>query len=209
MKKCFIIIVSSFLILSICDIVHAKSIEEYFSTIKHLMRQGRFMDAHGEVQLGLKEYPDHPGLIYALSDTYYYLGYFEYAIQNYLVLLDFMIENGRADSEIARTHFKLADSYNELGQQRYFSKELCLRIIYHIERFLELYPESQHVAQYRNIQKKVLDYYDNSLPNLKFMEKDKNEPVFLSSSEEFKLPEDIVSEAVKLEYLEKFRKEYK
>lgn len=57
-------------------------------------------------------------------------------------------------------HYGLVDSYNELGQKHYFPKELCLRIIYHTERFLELNPNPDKKDEIMEFLRKSIGHYD-------------------------------------------------
>lgn len=99
----------------------------------------------------------------------------------------------------AKIHYGLVDSYNELGQKHYFTKELCLRIIYHNEKFLELEPNPPQKDEIMEFLRKTIGHFDVAsmgVGNVKMIEIGGN-------GAEFSLPLDNVSLEEKLQYKDK------
>jgi hypothetical protein len=74
-----------------------------------------------------------------------------------------------SDQTLPIIHYKLVDSYNELGQQRYFSPELCLRILYHLEQAWPHMEQdvssagSGEVSKFIDFARKTVGHYETAI----------------------------------------------
>ncbi|MEW5894980.1 MAG: hypothetical protein AB1650_04405 [Candidatus Omnitrophota bacterium] len=181
-------------------IVWAKSAEEYVDQAYQLINQRQFEQALDVLREGYQNYPGDIGLVWAMSECYQNLGDYETAIANYVNIINAIeAEGGEAPGQL---HYNLVDAYNELGQKHYFSPELCLRIIYHLEKSFELTPEMTGDKRYIEFLKKSIGHYDVASMgsgNVKMMETG-------GDGLDFDLPEDNISQESKMTYMEKAKK---
>jgi tetratricopeptide (TPR) repeat protein len=186
-----------FLLLSITSATYGKTSEEYVDDVYKLINKGQFDEALIVVRKGMQEYPGDIGLVFAGAEVYHNLKDYETAIANYVNLLKAIASTGKEAP--AELHYDLVDAYNELGQKHYFSKELCLRIIYHNEKYLELSPETPKRNEIMEFLRKTIGHFDVAsmgTGNVKMMETG-------GDGAEFQLPEDNISNSEKLQYKDK------
>jgi len=176
---------------------YAKTQKEYGDDAYKLIEKKQFDEALTVVRKGLEEYPGNIGLVFAGAEIHHFMKDDETAIANYLNILKAIGSTGKETP--ARVHFNLADSYNELGQKHYFSKELCLRIIYHTEKYLELDPELFWDKRFIEFLRKSLGHYEVAsmgTGNVKMMEAG-------GDGAEFQLADDIISADEKMSFKDK------
>lgn len=186
--------------------------------------KGMYDEAIKIFKKGIEVCPeDCPAFPAQLGSTYHYQKKYEDAIP-YLLSAFQMCSEASETTEIkemlSSLHYLLIDSYNELGQKYYFSKELCLRIIYHIERYLELHPERQ--SEIMEFLKKTIDHLDLAEEGATVMETGSLSDLSESqikivqeriiqgkTTEDFELPNDNISLEDKLAYKERAIKRLK
>lgn len=183
-------------ILTQAPFVLAKTSDEYVDNAYQFIEQGRFDEALTVIREGLKEYPGDIGLVFALAETYHNKKDYETAITNYLSILNAIRLQGQGKEAPAQLHWNLVDAYNELGQKHYFPKELCLRIIYHVEKYLEIEPNPPKKDEIMEFLRKSIGHFDVAsmgTGNVKMMETG-------GDGAEFQLPPDNISLDEKLQY---------
>jgi tetratricopeptide (TPR) repeat protein len=179
------------------SVLYAKTSEEYVEDTYKLIQNGQFDEALAVVKQGMQEYPGDIGLTFAGAEVYHNKKDYETAIANYINILKAISSTGKEAS--ATLHYDLIDAYNELGQKHYFTKELCLRIIYHHEKYLELVPETAKRNEVMEFLRKTIGHLDVAsmgTGNVRMMEMG-------GDGAEFQLPEDNISMAEKLKYKDK------
>ena len=148
-KKWLILVLIVFSLLNFTSVSYAKTSEEYVDEVYKLIDQKQYDEALALVRKSVEEYPGDLGLAIAGTEIQHLKGEYEIAIVNYINLMRAIRSTGKETPTLAHYHSNLADAYNKLGQKHYFSKELCLRIIYHTEKALELdprlYPEGHFI----------------------------------------------------------------
>ena len=128
-------------IFNFSSISYAQTSGQYLDTIYKLIDQKQYDDAIALVKKASSEYPQEMGFAVAAGEIYQLKGHYLTAIRNYLNIIE-TAATGDNKGEIAGwMHEHLIDAYNGLGMEHYFSKELCLRIIYHTEKSFELDPK--------------------------------------------------------------------
>lgn len=175
-------------------VLHAKTLEEYTEDVYKLIKNGQFDEALVVNKKGMQEYPGDMALALAGAEVYHGKKDYETAIVNYINILKAISLSGKEAP--ARLHNDLVDAYNELGQKHYFSKELCLRIIYHVEKYLELTPEIPKKKEIMEFTRKTIGHLDVANTGIKIMERG-------GDAAEFQLLEDNISMAEKLKYKDK------
>ncbi|TRZ49809.1 hypothetical protein D4Q80_01405 [bacterium] len=186
-----------FSLLFFTSVLYAKTSEEYGEDVYKLINNGQFDEALAVVKKGMQEYPGDIGLAFAGAEVYHNKKDYETAIANYVNILKAIGSTGKEAP--AELHYDLVDAYNELGQKHYFSKELCLRIIYHNGKYLELAPETPKRNEIMEFLRKTIGHFDVAsmgTGNVKMMETG-------GDGAEFQLPEDNISMAEKLKYKDK------
>ncbi|HBR14992.1 MAG TPA: hypothetical protein DD723_05555 [Candidatus Omnitrophica bacterium] len=193
----FIVVLEFILVFQMVCAVDAKTVEEYFDDSEKLLEMGNYSEAYELLEKGYEEHGGNVGIIFALARTKHLMGDYEYAVANYLNLLKSIeVEGYEAPVDI---HDGLVDAYNEIGQKHYFSKELCLRIIYHLERVLTLRSESIGSEPHLEFLRKTLGHYDVAESDIIMLETG-------GDGLEFNLPDDSISQEKKIEYLDRARK---
>ncbi len=106
-------------------------------------------------------------------------------------------------------HLELAMVYDDLGRQKYFSAELCLRILYHANQAWPCVVEATCLGSERSqtlveVAQRVSQYYALAKVSKEVMEKHGESPeelarAFRERPPELTLPPDSVDEATKLE----------
>lgn len=155
-----------------------------------------------------RDYPDNPSAAvalgristaqeqYAQSVTYY-----EEALRRWELLPAEELETVELETMTA-IRYQLVNDYNELGQQRYFSPELCLRIVYHLDRawpqLMKEHPTSESLRHFVEFARKTVGHYDmaNMAPNLRVMEGSSQRS---QDKLELVLPSDGIAEGDKLQ----------
>lgn len=199
MKKTSILFILAFLFLGLVSLSYAKTSDEYLNDVYKLIDQKQYDEALALVQQGGKEYPGDLGLTIAFTEIQYLKGNYEVAIANYINIFKALTSAGPETPTMAHYHYNLVDAYNELGQKHYFSKELCLRIIYHMEKTFELEPKASQDAKFIDFLRKTMGHYDVAsmgTGNVKMMETG-------GDGAEFQLPDDYVSADEKMRYKDK------
>jgi tetratricopeptide (TPR) repeat protein len=197
MRRLLIPILLVFSLLSFPLASYAKTSEEYVDEVYKLIEKGQFDEALTVVHKGMEEYPGDIGLVFAGAEVYHNKKDYETAIANYLNLLKAIGSTGKEAP--AALHQDLTDAYNELGQKHYFSKELCLRIIYHAEKYLELEPKFSQDARFIDFLRKSIGHYDVAsmgTGNVKMMETG-------GDGAEFQLSDDNISTDEKMRFKDK------
>ena len=202
MKKISFLIPTIFFIIIISiSALYAKTSDEYAEEIYKLIDQKKYDEALALVDEGAKDYPGDLGLAVAFAEINHLKGNYETAIANYINIMKAISSPGPEilPNVLAHYHHNLVDAYNELGQKHYFSKELCLRIIYHAEKVMELMPEASQDSQYVGFLRKSIGHYDVASMgsgNVKMMETG-------GDGADFQLPADYVSDEEKMRYKDK------
>lgn len=195
-KNLLIIILLFFSFLSFPLASYAKTSEEYVDGIYKLINQKQYDEALTLVRKGAEDYPGDLGLAIAFTEIQHLKGNYEVAIANYINIMKALISAGPELPVMAHYHYNLADAYNELGQKHYFSKELCLRIIYHTEKNLELEPKSSQDTHFIDFLRKSIGHYDVASIGAKMIETG-------GDGADFQLPDDYVSDDEKMRYKDK------
>ena len=196
-QRCQFIALLVFSLLFFTSLLYAKTSEEYVEDVYKLIEDKQFDEALTVVKQGMQEYPGDIGLTFAGAEVYHNKKDYETAIANYVNILKAISLTGKEASAIL--HYDLVDAYNELGQKHYFTKELCLRIIYHHEKYLELVPETAKRNEVMEFLRKTIGHLDVAnmgTGNVKMMEMG-------GDGAEFQLPEDNISMVEKLKYKDK------
>lgn len=169
----------------------AKTSDEYLEEAYSYIEKGDYDKAIPILEEGIKLYPtEHGGLYLGLGDMYRMKQRYEEAVQQYIKVMQLA---PRIPKEV---HYGIGDAYNEIGQKHYFSKELCLRIIYHIEKYLELDPESPQKDAIMEFLRKTIGHFDMASIGAKMMETG-------GDGAEFQLSNDNISIEEKLRYKDK------
>jgi len=131
----------------------------------------------------LEGHPGNAGLVFTAAEIFHNLGYYESAIANYLNIIK-AIESTEGEVPV-EIHNDLVDAYYRLGQKHSFSKELCLRIIYHAEKCFEENPGLANDENLINFLRSMVGHYDVASmdTNVKMMEHG-------GDGLEFELPDD-------------------
>jgi len=193
-KEWLIIFFVSLSLLAFSLTAFAKTSDEYIDEVYALLQKGEIDEALAVVREGCKEYPGDISLVFAAADVFLKKKDFETAIINYRNLLNAIEAAGK--EPFPALHAKLSDAYNQLGQKHYFPKELCLRIIYHTEKYLELEPQFANDPRFIEFLRKTIGHYDMAATGAKMMEQG-------GDGLEFELPDDFVSPEQKLLYKDK------
>jgi|GEM_PF-3541277 len=178
---------------------YAKTSDEYLNDAYKLIDQKQYDEALALVLQGSEEYPGNLGLTIAFTEIQHLKGNYELAIENYINIFRVLTSAGPETPTMAHYHSNLVDAYNELGQKHYFSKELCLRIIYHLEKTFELEPKAFQNAKVVDFLRKAIGHYDAAsmgTGNVKMMATG-------GDGAEFQLPDDYVSADEKARYKDK------
>ncbi len=183
---------------SLNTLTYAKTVDEYLDDVYKLIDQKKYDEALTLVQKVADEYPGEWGPTIAFAEILYFKGDYETAIANYMNIMKALASSGKEVPAMAHYHSILADAYNELGQRHYFSKDLCLRIIYHTEKMFELMPETLQDGNNIEFVRKSIGHYDVSSigAKIKMMEEG-------GDGKDFQLPNDYVSNDEKMRYLDK------
>jgi tetratricopeptide (TPR) repeat protein len=193
------IFLSIFLLLSFTSVLYAKTADEYVDEAYKLIDQKQYDEALALVRKGVEEYPGDLGLTIAGTEIQHLKGNYEIAIANYINIMRAIRSTGKETPSLAHYHYNLVDAYNELGQKHYFSKELCLRIIYHVEKTFELEPKASQDPKLIDFLRKSIGHYDVAsmgTGNVKMMETG-------GDGADFQLPDDYVSDDEKIRYKDK------
>ena len=199
MRKMSIVSLLAFLIFSLVSPSYAKTSDEYLNDVYSLIDQKQYDEALALVQQGGKEYPGDLGLTIAFTEIQHLKGNYEVAIANYINIFKALTSAGPETPTMAHYHYNLVDACNELGQKHYFSKELCLRIIYHLGKTFELDQKASQDTKVIDFLRKTIGHYDVAsmgAGNIKMMETG-------GDGAEFQLPDDYVNDAEKIQYKDK------
>lgn len=175
-------------------ICHARTADDYIDDSYRLIYQNQFEQAESLVQQGLSEYPANQELLLAHAEILKSTGDYEGAAANLVKILREIPESGQKLPETAYYHQSLMDIYQQLGERHFFSKELCLRIIYHAERLAELIPAAADNDIYIDLERKLIDYYAQSENGRKITEPG-------ADQKNFQLPDHEVSPEQMIIYL--------
>jgi hypothetical protein len=77
------------------------------------------------------------------------------------------------DDDVKFLHSRLVDDYNELAQQRHFSSEICLRILYHLEQawpFLEKHVSVEEPRKNIQFARKTVGHYELAESGIRVIE---------------------------------------
>lgn len=181
------------LLLSFTSALYAKTADEYVDDIYKLIDQKQYDEALALVRKGVEEYPGDLGLTIADTEIQHLKGNYETAIVNYINIMRAVMSTGKETPTLAHYHSNLVDAYNELGQKHYFPKELCLRVIYHTEKALELDPRLYQEGHFIDSLRKSIGHYDMASIGAKMMETG-------GDGVDFQLPDDYVSDDEKMRY---------
>lgn len=196
MRKGWFQIVFFMTLLSLSAVSHAKTSDEYLKEVYQLIEQKQYEEALALVRKGAEDYPGDLGLTIAFAEIYHLKGDYETAIMNYVNIMRAITSAGEESPILAHYHHNLVDAYNELGQKHYFPEDLCLRIIYHMEKVFELNPSLSEEMPFVEFLRKSIGHYDMAKLGVKMMEEG-------GDGEDFALPEDYVSPDEKMRYLDK------
>lgn len=190
------IFLSIFLLLSFTSALYAKTVDEYIDAVYKLIDQKQYDEALALVRKGVEEYPGDLGLITVFTQIQHLKGNYETAIVNYINIMKAIRSTEKETSDLTHYHYSLVEAYNELGKKHYFSKELCLRIIYHTEKVFELEPKVSQDAKVIDFLRKSIGHYDVAGMGVKMMETG-------GDGADFQLPDDYVSDDEKIRYKDK------
>lgn len=175
-------------------LVFAQSMEEYIDNAYVLIEQQRFDDALDLLKEAYDKDPGNMGLAFAFAAIYHSKKDYYAAIVNYLNIINAVEEHGKEAP--VQIHHNLVDAYNELAQEHYFNEEVCLRIIYHVEKVFELTPEALEDERYVEFLRKTIGHYEIAKMGAKMLEEG-------GDGEDFDLPNDLVTDEKKMIYKEK------
>lgn len=190
------------LLFDLTGISHARTADDYIDDSYRLIYQNQFAQAESLVQQGLTEYPANQELLLALAEILKNTGDYEGAAANLVKILREIPESGQKLPETAYYHQNLIDIYQQLGKRHFFSKELCLRIIYHAETLAELIPAAADNDIYINLERKLIDYYAQSENGQKITESG-------GDQKNFQLPDHDVSPEQMIIYLKRAQQRIK
>lgn len=186
------------------------ALKHQFEEVQQLLDRGRVDEAVTVLQRLYTEYPHDASAALNLGNSYKQR-------QDYAQSVLYYEEGLRRsrqiappdDKNIAIIHHELVDSYNELGQQRYFSPELCLRILYHLEQawpyLAEVGSPSEDMAKMIEFARKTVGHHDAATmgPNVRIREASTQQEVNAMTAQtqdpELLLPPDGIDATMKLQ----------
>jgi tetratricopeptide (TPR) repeat protein len=180
-----------FFILMQTNFAFAKGPEEYAEQAHEYIIQKEFDKAISVLQEGLELYSNNASLYFGLAESYNNKQDYNNAVVYYLKSLE--IAGVNAPKEV---HSGLMFSYDLIGRQHYFSKELCLRIIYHLEKFLELESNPESKIGVMEFLRKSIGHFDMADMGVKMMEMG-------GDGSDFSLPDDAIGQEEKMQAREK------
>lgn len=142
------------------NLAQAASIEEYLTRGFDAYQDGDFDKALDIFEAGYQEHPGKIEFVFSIAEAHQKLGNYDIAIGNYLNILTALQKVG--DSPPVEIHDNLARAYDSLGQERYYSQELCLRVIYHLELLFADFPDWSSKPKYQTLIQRVLNEYAKS-----------------------------------------------
>lgn len=193
----------------------AADVNQQLDQVGEFLKKGDEKSAVDLLQRIYKEYPENPTA--ALNLGFYYtqkknylnsVGYYEESLRRFPKFSS--LSSSDVITNMASVHQDLVSDYNELGQQRYFSAELCLRILYHLEQSFQLSDSiSKDMEKPETVEftRKTIGHYDvaKRSPNVRMMEWNPKEgkPLAAFKQEtELVLPSDGIPEQEKLKTVE-------
>ncbi|MCK5215398.1 MAG: hypothetical protein KAR05_08605 [Candidatus Omnitrophica bacterium] len=172
----------------------AESINEYLDTAYQLIYQGKYNEALAILEQGYNKNPGQMAFVFAMAETYHNLQEYQTAIGNYINIFNAIESTG--DKAPKELHENLVRAYNSLGQKHHFTDELCLRIIYHTEIFLNESPELVNDKEYMEFLRKTIGHYDMAKIGAKMMETG-------GDGKDFYLYDDGISNDIKISFKSK------
>ena len=117
---------------------------------------------------GIRQFPNSPKFYREMGDIFFDKNIFEKAMPNYIEALSlYELDSKIKKDDFAELHLLLTISYYQIGLKEYFSNELCLRIFYHANEYLQFFPEQS--KEYQNlivILKDVLKKEEKGVTNI-------------------------------------------
>ncbi|MCP4653282.1 MAG: hypothetical protein GY858_07880 [Candidatus Omnitrophica bacterium] len=191
-----------------------REIEEAIAVVLDYWRIDNIEQGLAILQEKYTQYPNHPEINYWLGEYCYnkkrYLDatkYFSDAI-NIMLANPEIIGRQTLNNDLSKIHYRLVDCYNEIGQQKYFSEELCLRIMYHLEKTFELSSEIAQDQQYLEFLRKTIGHYDAAELGVRVLERGESQKEMMKQlisgeDTELILLYDGISQDEKLKYKNK------
>jgi len=162
---------------------YAEDIDRYIDNASQYIKLGEYKEALKVVHEGLNKYPKILGLNGILGEIYLKRGNYIRAIEIFDTILYTINQLGE---EAPTYHSMILHAYNELGKKYYFSEELCLRLIYHAERYYELEPEFGKAEESIEFLNQTLDFYGAAKAGARIFDDGGGD------RQEFILPQDLV-----------------
>lgn len=188
-----------------------KTFEQQSEEVHQLIARGADDEAVALLRRMHNDYPADPSAAINLGDFFGRHQNYAESIHYYEEAIPRLVKKYNASpAQLAHLHNTLVNDYNELGQQRYFSAELCLRILYHLEQawpyLTELGFGPDQIPQAVEFARKTVGHYEMAAigPNVRMMEASSGgEEIGARSVKgqelELTLPPDGIDEAVKLQ----------
>ena len=133
-----------FLLLSIIP-AHAEVISKaeslYHEALQYydLGYDGRAMAA---LHKGIKSFPNNPLFHKQLADIFFDKEHFDQALAHYLeALFLYQFDSDVKKEDLGDIHLLITLCAYQIGLKKYFSKDLCARIFYHADQYLNLLSE--------------------------------------------------------------------
>lgn len=199
-KRSFLVLILSVFCLLCADSAWPRTRKECIEQAHQLMDRQQFRKALRILRKGHGDYPRDNDILFSIAECHKNLEDYQTAIVDYLNLLQ---DVGIRESEfLVKLHHGLLDSYSKIGQQHYFSPELCLRIIYHTERIFEIWP-------YMSGDREFMEFLNTSIGHYDLASGDDGRLIMLEIGGDglpFDLPADDIANEEKLTYLAKARR---
>ncbi len=190
---------------------NADATKPQFDEVQRLVDSGRMADAMKLLEQLNDQYPNEPSAALNLGEMYTQQHDYARGVRYYEEALHRLQVVSPSDQTLPTIHYRLVDSYNELGQQRYFSPELCLRILYHLEQAWPRMEQeassagSEEMRKFVEFARKTVGHYEAAIigPNVRVKEAGSQQDLAAiqaqSEEPELVLPPDGIDQATKLE----------
>ena len=184
-----------------------ETLQERFKGVQQAFNDGKAEEGVTLLQQMHRDYPDDATAALNLGDLYGKSQAYDLSTQYYTEGLQRLQRASAPPQALALIHQALVNGYNELGQQRYFSPELCLRILYHMDRswpqIVKDNPTPEALRPVMEFARKTIGHYDMAsiAPNVRMMERSPTAALDVSGAmqdDELILPDDGIAAADKL-----------
>jgi len=182
----------------------SQAFKEKFDEAQRLVSQGRLNEATSLLLQLKQQHPEDVDIAINLGHLYNNLEKWSESIRYHEEALRLLRRTTDNPMAVAFVHRSLALAYEGLGRQRYFSPELSLRILYHLEQawphFTELGFSSVEIAEEMELARFALSRYEMADRGVRVMEMETaaQKGVEAVLADDLQLPPDGVSQAAKL-----------